>query len=112
LDNLSAHKNKEIRAWADANAVMLQFTAAYASWANPIEAQSGPLRQFTMAHPNRANHTEQTHDLQASLRWRNANSRHPDAIAAQRRERAVSAARRACAGEADASNSPSPHDKT
>jgi hypothetical protein len=29
-----------------------------------------------------------TRDLQAHLRWRNAHARHPDVLAAQRRERA------------------------
>ena len=88
LDNLSAHKNKDIRAWAADNQVTLLFTPTYASWANPIESQFGPLRQFTMAHSHRTDHTEQTRDLQAYLRWRNANNRHPEVIAAQRRERA------------------------
>ena len=36
-------------------------------------------------HPN---HTVQTRALFAYLRWRNANARHPDVLAAQRRERA------------------------
>jgi transposase len=88
LDNLSAHKNKDIRAWAAHNRVTLLFTPTYASWANPIEAQFGPLRQFTMAHSHRADHAEQTRDLHAYLAWRNANSRHPDVLAAPRPERA------------------------
>ncbi len=36
-------------------------------------------------HPN---HTVATRALHAYLRWRNANARHPDVLAAQRRERA------------------------
>jgi len=88
LDNLSAHKNRDIRAWAAKNRVTLLFTPTYASWANPIEAQFGPLRQFTMAHSHRAHHAEQTRDLHAYLTWRNTNARHPDVLAAQRRERA------------------------
>jgi hypothetical protein len=88
LDNLSAHKNTDIRAWAEANRVTLLFTSAYASWASPIEAQFGPLRRFTMAHSHRAHQAGQTRDLHAYLLWRNANSRHPDMLAAQRRERA------------------------
>lgn len=88
LDNLSAHKNKDIRAWAADNKVTLLFTPTYASWANPIEAQFGPLRQFTMAHSHRAHHAEQTRDLHAYLTWRNAHNRHPDVLTAQRRERA------------------------
>jgi hypothetical protein len=31
------------------NRVELCFTPTYASWANPIEAHFGPLRQFTIA---------------------------------------------------------------
>ncbi len=88
LDNLSAHKNWRIRAWARRNKVELCFTPTYASWANPIEAHFGPLRQFTIANSDHRNHTVQTRVLHAYLRWRNANARHPDVLAAQRRERA------------------------
>jgi hypothetical protein len=66
----------------------LLFTPTYASRANPIEARFGPLRQFTMAHSDRAHHAEQTRDLHACLTWRNAHSRHPDVLAAAHRERA------------------------
>ncbi len=88
LDNLSAHKNWRIRAWARRNKVELCFTPTYASWANPIEAHFGPLRQFTIAGSDHPNHTVQTRALHAYLRWRNRNARHPDVLAAQRRERA------------------------
>ncbi len=88
LDNLSAHLNWRIRRWADRNKVELCFTPTYASWANPIEAHFGPLRQFTLANSNHPNHTVQTRVLHAYLRWRNKNARHPDVLAAQRRERA------------------------
>jgi hypothetical protein len=44
LDNLSANKTPAIRAWATANKVELCLTPTSASWANPIEAQFGPLR--------------------------------------------------------------------
>jgi hypothetical protein len=60
----------------------------YTSWANPVEAHFGPLRQFTLANSNHRNHPAQTQALHAYLRWRNANARHPDVLAAQRRERA------------------------
>ncbi|MFJ3638089.1 IS630 family transposase [Streptomyces sp. NPDC090112] len=88
LDNLSAHKGETIRRWAKKNRVELCFTPTYASWANPIEAHFGPLRQFTIANSNHRNHTVQTRALHAYLRWRNAHARHPDVLAAQRRERA------------------------
>lgn len=90
LDNLSAHKGDTIRRWAKKNRVELCFTPTYASWANPIEAHFGPLRQFTIANSNHRNHTTQTRALHACLRWRNANARHPDVLAARRRERARS----------------------
>ena len=41
-----------------------------------------------MANSNYPNHTVLARDIQAYLRWRNANARHPDVLAAQRRERA------------------------
>jgi transposase len=87
LDNLSAHKNWRIRRWAKKNKVELCFTPTNASWANPIEAHFGPLRQFTLANSNHPNHTVQTRELHCYLRWRNQNARHPDVLAAQRRER-------------------------
>jgi len=52
------------------------------------EAQFGPLRSFTMANSNHPNHTVLAREVQAYLRWRNANARHPDVLAAQHRERA------------------------
>ncbi|MFF5898959.1 IS630 family transposase [Streptomyces argenteolus] len=88
LDNLSAHKGSKIRQWARKNKVELCCTPTNASWANPIEAHFGPLRQFTLANSNHPNHTVQTRELQRYLRWRNQNARHPSVLAAQRRERA------------------------
>src|SRR5690348_11362584 len=60
---------------------------AYASWANPIESQFGPLRTFVMGNSNHPNHTVLARRLHAYLRWSNANARHPDILAAQRHER-------------------------
>jgi transposase len=88
LDNLSAHTGLVIRRWAKRHTVRLCFTPTNASWANPIEAHFGPLRQFTLANSQHPNHTVQTRALHAYLRWRNANARHPEILAAQRRERA------------------------
>lgn len=88
LDNLSAHTGAGIRRWAKKNKVELCFTPTYASWANPIEAHFGPLRQFTLANSHHRSHPAQTQALHRYLRWRNANARHPDVLAAQRRERA------------------------
>ncbi|WP_371785053.1 IS630 family transposase [Streptosporangium subroseum] len=88
LDNLSANKTPAIRAWAAKNKVQLCFTPTYASWANPIEPQFGPLRTFVIGGSDHPNHVVLARELQAYLRWRNANARHPDVLAAQRRERA------------------------
>jgi transposase len=88
LDNLSANKTPAIRAWASRANVELCFTPTSASWANPIEAQFGPVRTFAMGGSNHPNHTVLASRLQAYPRWRNANARHPDILAAQRRERA------------------------
>lgn len=87
LDNLSAHKGSKIRQWARKNKVELCFTPTNASWANPIEAHFGPLRQFTLANSHHPNHIVQTRELQRYLRRRNINARHPDVLAAQRKER-------------------------
>jgi hypothetical protein len=43
---------------------------------------------FTMANSTYPNHMVLARDLQAYLRWRNLNARHPDVLAAQRREHA------------------------
>jgi transposase len=88
LDNLSAHKGAVIRTWAHRNKVELCFTPTYSSWANPIEAHFGPLREFVLNNSNHPNHVILTRRLHAYLRWRNANTRAPELLAAQRRERA------------------------
>jgi transposase len=88
LDNLSANKTPAIRTWAAKHKVRLCFTPTNASWANPIEAQFGPLRTFAIGTSDHANHTVLARRLQDYLAWRNANARHPDVLAAQRRERA------------------------
>jgi transposase len=88
LDNLSANKTPPIRAWAKKHKVRLCFTPTNASWANPIEAQFGPVRTFVIGGSDHPNHSVLARRLQAYLSWRNANARHPDLLAAQRRERA------------------------
>jgi transposase len=88
LDNLSANKTPAIRRWAGRANVELCFTPVNASWANPIEAHFGPLRTFVIGRSDHPNHTALARKLQDYLRWRNANARHPDVLAAQRRERA------------------------
>nr|BFE30325.1 hypothetical protein GCM10010200_025760 [Actinomadura rugatobispora] len=79
---------KSIRAWAARNNVELCLTPTYASWTNPIEAHFGPLRIFVPGNSNHPNHPVLARELRAYLRWRNTNARHPDVLAAQRRERA------------------------
>jgi transposase len=88
LGNLSANKTPAIRRWARRENVELCLTPTNASWANPIEAHFGPLRTFVMGNSDHPNHPALARRLQAYLRWRNAHARHPDVLAAQRRERA------------------------
>jgi len=88
MDNLPANKTPAIRRWARRENVELCFTPTSASWANPIEAQFGPLRTFVMGGSDHPNHTVLARRLQDYLRWRNAHARHPHVLAAQRRERA------------------------
>ena len=88
VDNLLAHKGPKIPRWAARARVELCFTPTYSSWANPIEANFGPLRSFVLANSDHRNHVVLTRALHAYLRWRNAHARHPDVLAAQRRERA------------------------
>ncbi|WP_436961354.1 IS630 family transposase [Streptomyces sp. SudanB182_2057] len=88
LDNLFAHKGETIWLWSRKNRVELCFTPTYASWANRVEAHLGALRQFTLANSDHRSHPAQTRALYAYLRWRNANARHSDVLAARRKERA------------------------
>jgi hypothetical protein len=88
MDNLAANKTPAIRRWARRENVELCFTPTSASWANPIEAQFGPLRTFVMGGSDHPNHTVLARRLQDYLRWRNAHARRPGVLAAQRRERA------------------------
>jgi hypothetical protein len=57
MDNLSANKTPAIRAWVQKKKAELCLTPTSASWANPIEAQFGPLRNFVMGGSNHPNHT-------------------------------------------------------
>ena len=88
LDNLSCNTTAAIRTWAAAHKVELCPTPTNASWADPIEAQFGPLRTFTMANSDHPSHAALARRLHAYLRWRNANVRDPRVLDAQRRERA------------------------
>jgi hypothetical protein len=88
LDNLSANKTPAIRRWAAKANAELCFTPTNASWANPIGAQFGPVPTFVMGGSGHPSHAVLARQLQHHLTWRNANARHPDVLAAQRRERA------------------------
>ena len=82
------NKTPAIRRRARRENAELCFTPANASWADPIEAQSGRVRTFVMGGSDHRNHPAPARTLQARLRWRNARGRHPGVLAAQRRERA------------------------
>jgi transposase len=88
LDNLNHHKNATVRGWCEANAVELVFTPTYGSWANPIEAHFGPLRQFALANSDHADHQVLGRAIHAYIRWRNSHTRDPRLLEAERRHRA------------------------
>jgi transposase len=88
LDNLNHHRNCTVREWCHANQVELVFTPTYASWANPIEAHFGPLRQFVLANSDHPDHAALARAIRAYLRWRNTHTRDPRLLDAERRHRA------------------------
>lgn len=88
LDNLNHHKNRAVRDWCEINDVELVFTPTYASWANPIEAHFGPLRQFVIANSDHVDHGALARAIRAYLRWRNTHTRDPRILDAERRHRA------------------------
>ena len=100
MDNLAANKTPAIRRWAKRENVELCFTPANASWANPIEPQSGPVRTFVMGKSSHRNHPALARKLQDYLRWRNAHARHPDVLAASAANEPASAANASNAGAA------------
>jgi len=89
LDNLNHHRGPDLRRWCADNAVELCSTPTYASWANPIEAHFGPLRQFVLANSDYEHHPALTKALRAHLVWRNASTRDPEVLALERKARAV-----------------------
>jgi aspartate/methionine/tyrosine aminotransferase len=88
LDNLNHHKSRVVRDWCDDNDVELVFTPTYASWANPIEAHFGPLRQFAIANSDYPDHPALARAIRSYLRWRNTHTRDPEILEAERRHRA------------------------
>jgi transposase len=88
LDNLNHHNGRLVRDWCEANNVELVFTPTYASWANPIEAHFGPLREFVLNNSDYPDHAALARALRAYLKWRNANTRDPKILEAERRHRA------------------------
>jgi hypothetical protein len=88
LDNLNHHRGPVMREWCEANQVELVFTPTYASWANPIEAHFGPLRQFVLANSDHADHPALGRAIRSYLRWRNAHTRDPELLEAERRHQA------------------------
>jgi transposase len=88
LDNLNHHKKREVREWCEQNKVELVFTPTYSSWANPIEAHFGPLREFVLNNSDYENHAALARAIRSHLKWRNSHKRDPRILAAERKERA------------------------
>ena len=88
LDNLGTHGGAMIETWCHKNNVELCYTPTYGSWANPIEAHFGPLKEFVLNNSDHRNHRALSRALHAYLRWRNENPRDPKILKLQRRKRA------------------------
>jgi transposase len=89
LDNLNHHRGQMVRDWCDANNVEPAYTPTYASWANPIEAHFGPLREFAINNSDHANHVALADAIRRYIRWRNANTTDPGILALERKHRAM-----------------------
>ena len=88
LDNLGSHGGTMIETWCRKNNVERCFTPTYGSWANPIEAHFGPLKEFVLNNSDHRNHAALSKALHKYLRWRNENPRDPKVLKAERRQRA------------------------
>ncbi|MGD0983781.1 MAG: IS630 family transposase [Acidimicrobiales bacterium] len=88
LDNLNHHRSAMVRDFCAKNAVELVFTPTYASWANPIEAHFGPLREFALNNSDHPNHLVLAKAIRDYIRWRNANTKDPELLASERKHRA------------------------
>lgn len=71
LDNLSAHKTKDILAWARKNNVRFQYTPSDASWLNKIECQFTHLKKNVLTHCDYNSFDEIRLAIHRYLRWRN-----------------------------------------
>jgi transposase len=89
LDNLNHHRGPMVRAWCADNAVELAFTPTYGSWANPIEAHFGPLREFSIANSDHQSHAELARAIRTYIRWRNAHTTDPEILTLERKHRAM-----------------------
>ena len=86
-DNLAANKTPAIRRWARRENVELCLTPT--NRPGPIQLRRNSVRYAPLSWPTRTTGISPlARRLQDYLRWRNAHARHPDVLAAQRRERA------------------------
>jgi transposase len=89
LENLNHHRGPMIRKWCEDNAVELAFTPTYGSWANPIEATLGPLREFSINNSDHQSHAVMAKAIRDYIRWRNAHTKDPEVLALERKHRAM-----------------------
>ena len=71
LDNLSAHRTPEIRAWARRHNVRLQFLPTNASWLNRIECYFTHLKKYVLTHCDYETFEHMRRAIQRYLYWRN-----------------------------------------
>ncbi len=87
LDNLGSHRGKKLVQWCESNEVELCCTPTYGSWANPIEAHFGLLREFVLNDSGYKDHVA-SRAVHAYLRWRNPNTQDPKVLELERKKRA------------------------
>jgi transposase len=71
LDNLSAHKTKEVRNYACLNNIRFQFLPTNASWLNRIECQFTHLKKNVLTHCDYRTFDDMRIAINKYLKWRN-----------------------------------------
>ena len=85
MDNLSTHKTKEIREWAESNNVELVFTPTYASFLNRIECHFWAIGEFVVKNADYPDWDTLTRAMATHITYRNGPHRDQRLIKAERR---------------------------
>jgi transposase len=85
MDNLSTHKTKEVREWAENNNVELVFTPTYASFLNRIECHFWAIGEFVVKNSDYPNWDTLAKAMADHIRYRNGPHHDHRLIQAERR---------------------------